>query len=264
MNSATIICFSPTGSTRKVLESIAQGTGIGRLERIDLTPPAAAERRPPELRETLAIIGCPVYGGRVPVDAVSRLRGIEGNGAPAAVVVVYGNRAYEDALVELRDLARERGFRPVAAAAFIGEHSFSTADAPIAAGRPDAEDLRRAAEFGRMLAGKTGKLRSLQDEPPVTVPGNIPYKERGGLSNIAPVTEEAVCTRCGECVPVCPTAAIPAEDPLTTDTKACIRCCACIKVCPVGARRMDDPGIRQIAERLSVNCSARKEPEIYL
>ena len=57
---------------------------------------------------------------------------------------VYGNRSYGNALVELYDILRYRGFPPIAAAAFVGQHSFTTR---LATGRPDREDLEKAEQF---------------------------------------------------------------------------------------------------------------------
>jgi len=262
--STRLIYFSPTRTTRKVLEGIAQGAQFAAVEHLDLTPPDARTRNLVEVRNELAIIGSPVYNGRVPVDAVARLRRLKGNGTPAALVVVYGNRAYEDALLELRDLALEIGFKPVAASAFIGEHSYSSDAAPIAVGRPDVDDLRKAKEFGRMVRKKIRTIRVLDEMTPLQVPGNFPYKDRGGLSNIAPLTHEEVCTKCEECASACPTAAIIVRDTVVTDLSKCIRCCACVKICSTGARKMEDPRIRQVAEQLSVNCRTRKEPEMYI
>ena len=87
----------------------------------------------------MTILSAPVYAGRLPIEAVRRLRRIKAGEAPAVVVVVYGNRAYEDALLELQDLAGEQGFRPIAAGAFIGEHSYSTTGSPS----PTAGRMRR-------------------------------------------------------------------------------------------------------------------------
>lgn len=263
IDSATLLYFSPTRTTRQVLEGIAQGMQLATVEHVDLTPPEVEVRKPAEMHTGLAVIGAPVYGGRLPAYAVSRLRRIKGNGAPAVVVVVYGNRAYEDALLELRDLAVEIGFKPVAAGAFIGEHSFSTNVATIAAGRPDAKDLRKAREFGETVRDKMRSRRTLDGTSPLRVPGNSPYKEWRGLSNIAPVTRETECAKCEQCASVCPTAAIVVREAVLTDPAVCIRCCACVKACSTGARVMDDPRIRQVAEHLSTNCCLRKEPEMY-
>ncbi len=144
IDSIKLIYFSPTRTTRKVVEGIAKGVQINPAERIDLTPPTARRQKIVQIHDGFVIIGSPVYGGRLPTDAVSRLLRLRGNGAPAAIVVVYGNRAYEDALLELRDIALDVGFKPIAAAAFIGEHSYSTDAAPVAAGRPDTEDSAKS------------------------------------------------------------------------------------------------------------------------
>src|SRR6266568_9625982 len=143
INSARLIYFSPTRTTRTVVEGIAHGLRIVTVEHVDLTPPDTMTRKLAAMHGRLAIIGSPVYSGRLPSDFISRLRRLKGHGAPAVIIAVYGNRAYEDALLELRDVALEAGFKPVAAGAFIGEHSYSDNATPIAVGRPDAEDFRR-------------------------------------------------------------------------------------------------------------------------
>jgi ferredoxin len=264
INSAKLIYFSPTGTTRKVIEGIVQGVHIDTVEHIDLTSPDPKKRKIYEMHEELTIIGSPVYGGRLPFDMISRLQRFKGNDTPAVIVVVYGNRAYEDALLELRDLALGSGFHPIAAGAFIGEHSYSNNDTPIAVGRPDTEDLRKAKEFGEKIHEKLEKIGALDEMPLLRVPGNFPYKELQMLSNIAPVTQQTECTQCGECMEVCPTAAITVGETVVTDRSLCIRCCACVKICPSGARVMADQRMRQIAEKLSTTCHERKEPETYL
>jgi ferredoxin len=262
IGSAKLIYFSPTQTTRKVIEGISQGLQIEKINRIDLTLPDACATMPP-ITADLAVIGAPVYGGRLPAMAVSRLRKVKGNGAPAVIVVVYGNRAYEDALLELRDLALEAGFNPIAAGAFIGEHSFSTESAPIAAERPDPEDLGKASAFGRMVLEKM-KAGTFDSTNPLQVPGNVPYKEAKMLSDVSPVIRETFCIRCLKCHSVCPAAAINLSDPALIDKTSCIRCCACVKSCPVGAKAIEDPRIRQVSEKLSIDCAIRKEPEMFL
>jgi ferredoxin len=264
INSAKLIYFSPTQTTRKVMEGISQGLQAVNVEHLDVTPPDAEIQQPQGRYEDLAIIGSPVYSGRLPAVAISRFRKLQGNDAPAVIVVVYGNRAYEDALLELRDVALEAGFKPIAAGAFIGEHSYSTNYTPIAVGRPDVEDLGKAKAFGEMIREKMTNIRVLDQLVPHQVPGSFPYKGLRMLSDISPAVQQVLCTRCKRCTSVCPTAAIAVDDPTVTDKSMCIRCCACVKSCPAGAKTMEDPRIRQGAEQLSVNCSLRKEPEMYL
>lgn len=264
VNTTGLIYFSPTHTTRKVVEGIAQGLRVANVQSIDLTPPHPETQRLPDVANDLAIIGSPVYAGRLPATMLSRIQRIEGNGAPAVIVVVYGNRAYEDALLELRDLALGAGFKPIAAAAFIGEHSYSTHSMPIAAGRPDADDLGKARAFGEMIREKMADHPTSEPMDLIRVPGKFPHKELRMLSDIAPAINENLCAGCKKCVSVCPTAAIHADNPTVTDPGSCIRCCACVKICPAEAKSMDDSRIQQAAEQLYRHCRNRKEPETYV
>jgi len=261
---SNLIYFSPTHTTKRIVEAVSDGIQLPLAARIDLTPSTPSAAIPLEAGKGMAIIGAPVYSGRLPVEMVARFRRLTGAGAPAVILVTYGNRAYEDALLELRDVALEAGFNPVAAGAFIGEHSYATAATPVAVGRPDDADLHRAKAFGEKIRGKMESTDSLAGLPPLRVPGEHPYKERRVLPDIAPVSQASLCTRCGRCAPVCPTAAIAIGETVTTESRLCIRCCACVKACPSGARTMADGRIREMAERLATTCSERKEPETFL
>ena len=140
------ICyFSPTGTSRRVAEAVGRGLNCAQTVVCDATHDAvcvAAERGDD------AVFAVPVYGGHAAPLALRRLDAVRGDGTPAVVVVLYGNRAYEHAACELADFVAARGFVPVAAAAFVGEHSYSTARWPIAAGRPDGDDCAEAEAFG--------------------------------------------------------------------------------------------------------------------
>ena len=266
MNPVRLLYFSPTGTTRKVLGAIAEGLGKDKPKHIDLTSPVTRTGRGRTIQGGLTIIGVPVYTGRVALEAVKKLQWFKANRAPAVIVVVYGNREYEDALLELQHIAIEAGFTPIAGAVFIGEHSFSTEGTPIAQGRPDADDLDRARSFGTMVQKKISNLESLRNLPPLAVPGNFPYRERGPARNTSPETSYVLCIRCGKCAEVCPVAVITLKkDSVITDKEKCTLCCACVKNCPSGARRLEDPQLTQfIREKLSAMCSNRKEPEFYI
>ena len=217
----------------------------------------------PQFGDELVILGAPVYSGRVPSLAAHYMKQLQANGTPAVLVAVYGNRDYDDALIELRDIAADGGFVPVAGGAFIGEHSFSYDVSPIAPGRPDNDDLDRARQFGVQIREKLEQVAALNELDDLSVPGNAPYKDGGGLSGITPTTTEA-CNLCMECVEACPTAAISREDPTQTDPKKCIVCYACIKICPTGARIMENERILGIAARLHAANTNRKEPVTFL
>ena len=148
-----VIAFSPTGTSRAVASAIASGTGICNTEYIDLGKPGPK----PEItlpENAVAVISVPVYGGMAAPVAMERLAGIKGVGTPAVLVAVYGNRSYGKALEQLPVFAAESGFVPVAAGAFVGEHSYSTPSRPIAEGRPDGSDIACAEALGRAVSEK--------------------------------------------------------------------------------------------------------------
>lgn len=262
ISSVRLIFFSPTHTTKRVLEAIARSFPEAAVEQYDLTLPGARLPEEEAGDGVLTIFGAPVYGGRLPAQARERLRFVRGGGL-AAAVVLYGNREFEDALLELRDLARELGYTPIAGGAFIGEHSFSTPEVPVAAGRPDVADLETAAEFGRRIGEKTRRFTGLDGVQPPDMPGDVPYREWQGLT-IALETDVSLCTRCGTCVRLCPTAAISTGAGMPTDPVACIACCACVKNCPMGAKVMTDANIRQKAVWLHDHCAERKEPRTFV
>ena len=253
---ATILCFSPTRTSATVAEAVVRGMECG-AEWADLTYPGIGTVDV----HGAAVIAVPVYGGRVAETAAERLRQVKGNGSPAVLVVLYGNRDYEDALLELRDLAVEQGFVPVAGGAFIGEHSYSRPpERPIAAGRPDTADLAVAEAFGRQVAEKLARYASPERLPALSVKGNFPYKEKKRPTPAAPVTVEELCTQCGTCIDLCPVDAIALKGEIVSDAALCIKCCACVKFCPSQARRFDTP----YTDMLFRNFSARREPECFL
>ena len=259
-----LIYFSPTGTTQKVLESIAKGIAVEDVEHINLTLPESAQKTIPLFSEELVILGSPVYGGRVPVDVINRFKQLKASKTLVILIVVYGNRAFEDALLELKNLAIELGFIPIAGGAFIGEHSFATKDVPIANGRPNSLDLQKAMDFGAKIKDIVAALQSPDFQMDLEIPGEFPYDADGARSMaVSPVTKEDTCTVCGTCASVCPNAAISINGNVATKIELCIRCCACIKNCPTGARIWEDSMMKNIANWLNENCSARKEPQIF-
>lgn len=137
------ICFSPTGGTKKAADMLANGLA-DEPQCIDLTDSKAAFSSVALEENDVAVIAVPSYGGRVPQAATERLSAIRGDGAKAVLLCVYGNRAYEDTLVELEDTAKQAGFRVIAAIAAIAEHSIAR---QFATGRPDAQDQARLHTF---------------------------------------------------------------------------------------------------------------------
>lgn len=258
--------FSPTGTSRSVAEAVGRGVNAPQTLLHDATHGEAAFTA---TAGSLAVFAAPVYGGHVAPPALQRMEKIRGDGTPAVVIVVYGNRDYGSAARELSDYVSQRGFIPVGIGAFVGEHSYSTNRYPIAAGRPDERDRQDAEAFGRAVAAKLA-TEGVRQVDAAALPGvrngklatwrfmrfalGYLLRQKRHPVRIEVETSAERCTYCGHCVKVCPTGAITAGDELHTDASRCIRCCACVKGCPAGARSYDSP----FAPVLSRNFPQRK------
>ncbi len=243
------IVFSPTGGTGKVAQVIAKAWSEAPIK-TDLSDPKADFSKCIISQEDMAVIAMPSFGGRAPAVAIERLKRIKGNGARCVLACVYGNRAYEDTLVEMEDAAKGCGFRVMAAIAAVAEHSIMP---QYATGRPDASDVEQLKGFAKRVMDKTGVVTQL--------PGNRPYKKSGGAGLVPKVTRD--CVKCGLCAKACPVQAI---DPATfaTNGKACISCMRCVKKCPEKARKVSGALVSVAALAIKKACSVRKENELFL
>lgn len=260
MSSINLIYFSPTHTSKKIAQCIGRELDVQVINEFDITKPDFTDLESKRFENELTLMAIPVYKGRLPKEAVARLRKCKANKAPVIVVVVYGNREFDDALLELKDLSIELGFVPIAAAAFIGEHSYSSEDKPIAHNRPDCEDILKAKEFANKVVAKIQNT----DESQIKVPGNYPYKELPQAPVMAPGTIAENCSLCGICADVCPVNIIEIKESVITNVEDCIWCCACVKSCPEEARLFDTPFMGQIKDMLFASCSKRKEPEFFI
>jgi len=236
------IYFSPTGGTKKVTEILSDC--LENVRYVDITV------KPQTLELTSddqCIISVPSYGGRVPAIATERLRGIRGNGAKAVAVVVFGNRAIDDTLAELKGELDDAGFVTVAAMEAVAEHSMIR---DFGAGRPDVQD---GAELRDFMA-KIDWTKTVS-----AVPGTRPVKPAGGMA-MAPKAGKS-CTDCGLCTKECP---VGASQGRTTNKSKCIGCMRCVSVCPNGARGLNPLMLAVGKLGMKKVCGGRKENKLYL
>ena len=249
------IIFSPTGGTARTAGVIASEWS-STVETVDLCGPAFDFSECSFAPEDVVLIALPSYGGRGPAAAARRLSGIRGNSANCVLLCVYGNRAYEDTLAEMADLAKECGFRVAAAIAAVAEHSIMH---QYAAGRPDGKDIQELKSYAKTIQEK---IKAGIPAGELQVPGSRPYKKAGGAGLVPKATKD--CTSCGLCAAQCPVQAIDRENLKKADSGKCISCMRCVVKCPHSARKANAGMVAAASLAMKKVCSVRKECELFL
>ena len=256
INNLHTIWFSATATTKHITELIAEQFAVESATKYDITqntPENDIQIGPNDL----FIVGVPVYAGRVPAIAVKALNRFKGDKTPAVIVCVYGNRDYDDALIELKDILQTNAFTIISAAAFIAQHSIFPS---VGASRPDEKDKSVVVDFARKSAKLLTELEETNNLPDINVKGNRPYIKPGRIP-LSPKSDKK-CNKCGLCIKICPTNAIPALNPRVTFGSKCIACARCISLCPQQARHFGGILYRIVGKKFVKTYSARKEPEV--
>ena len=196
------IYYSPIGGTAIMTERLAKSIGA-MLD--DCSPEDITVEIHDMLREemdgirvdeeTIAVIGMPVYVGKIPLPAANALREIGGNGAMALTAVSYGGRSYGNALFELKSLAEDCGFRPVGAGAFLISYMARRGSAHSAA---PALDLEAMTEFSNAASAKIRRLMGCEIEElrikpaPLEVNGRMPVHKISRFSPKAAAAAQKV------------------------------------------------------------------------
>ena len=243
--------YSPCGSTQEYAVKVAETMGSKPIY-IDLT---RSDGYLHFQRGDIVILASPVYGGRLPVPLAEKLKRMRGDLSVAITMVVYGNRAYDDALLELNTILADEAFDVIASAAFVARHVFHP---EVAADRPDKQDFQEAEAFANHAKYKYDEM----DYSEPKVPGSQPYREFAGMP-VAPIAAPASCFKCKTCANNCPVGAISKDDPTQTDALKCIDCMRCVQNCPSQGRALPQNVKEMLLAKLSPLVGVRKANEFF-
>ncbi len=243
----TLLTFSPTGQSKACALAVANATKQEFVE-FDVTH-FIQRRKPLALADTTLIVAYPVYGGRVPVLFAEYLaKSVTCTNCKAVAIATFGNRAFEDALVEMEDILFAKGVPLIGAASLGCQHSYTD---KVGSKRPDIEDFQLLDRLAVYLSGKTGTI---------SPPGNRPYKMDMPVADPPYMPKPKVE---GWIIPdqlyaLCPTGALAKRDPAL-----CIHCCACIQLSK-HELQMDNPWFTNFTSFLEQSFQKRVDSELYL
>lgn len=250
--------FSPTRSSEKIGELLSEKIALTLKkpsENVSYTLPKDREKAVKLSPDDVLVFAFPVYNGRVPAPILNPLKKLQGSGCAAVPVAVYGNRAFDDSLLEAADILTAQGCKIVAAIGAVAQHTF---DEKIGQGRPDASDKETLRRFAEKIAKKIAN----RDFTLPKTPGNRPYLTPADMPPLSPATSDA-CNYCGICAKDCPMGIIdPADEHKVA--AGCIVCTACVKYCPQKAKSFPKEFLDFVQDFLEKVASARREAELFI
>lgn len=250
--------YSATFSTRRIVREIASQFEKP-IKEYDITSDVPKYDISLDSDGDLLIVGVPSYAGRVPEMAARSLKRFLGNNTPVIIVCVYCNRAYDDTLIEMKDIVEAHGFKLVSAAAVIAQHSIFP---KMAEGRPDADDMEKLYEFAVNSKELLSRISKKSAVSRLMVKGNRPYRDTKPIP-LHPEGSKSKCTSCHACAKMCPVGAISMEEPYKTNEKKCISCGRCIVVCPEHARHFGGLLYKAASWKFEKNYAEPKQPEFF-
>jgi ferredoxin len=262
-----ILCYSPTNTTRRVCTAVAFGMGSQNPKVLDMTLPESREMIVASPKKTLEdmdhlVVGAPVYAGKLPRQAIECLTAVHGSGKDCTAVVVYGNRDYGIALRTMVEILSRNSFTVVAAATFIGQHSYSDI-IPVAMGRPDGSDIEKALEFGTKVLSASRPL-GVKD-----VPIQMDYFTKSDkYFELKPSYDQERCTECGKCALVCPLGLLSSDGGRYLNEaakKQCTGCMACVRNCEQKARAAKaNPIVKMVMSTILREASRRRKEPAFI
>lgn len=198
------IYYSPAGGTELMTETLAREIGaiLDACSPLDVSVECydmlKAQNGITFNDETVAVIGMPVYVGKIPLPAAAAMRKIAGNGAMTLAAVSYGGRKYGNALFELKRLTEECGFRAIGAGAFMISYMAMRGSSR---GSSPTLDVEALSAFGKASSEKIKRLAGCEIEElkikpmPVEVSGRMPVHKISRISPKAAAVAQEVFNR---------------------------------------------------------------------
>ena len=267
----TVVFYSATGNTRKVITRIAKNIQEilqAPISYINYTRPQNRQASYSFGKEELVLFASPTYAGRIPNKMIPYIESyFSGANTPVIPIVVYGNRSFDNSLSELTDILSSNGFIPFSAAAIATVHAFSS---KIGTNRPDENDLQQIDSFCKSASEY---ILNNENLVPIEVPGEHPavtYYTPLGIDNqpvnflkAKPKTVKELCDNCGACAKACPMSAIDFVDN-TLVPGTCIKCQCCVKICHTKAKYFDNESFISHVQMLEEHYVRRSEPSFFL
>ncbi|MBQ9493182.1 MAG: 4Fe-4S binding protein [Oscillibacter sp.] len=258
--------FSPTGNAERIAVTAAR-TLSGQfgvpLDTLSLNRPEARKREYAFTSTDFFVFACPVYAGKLPNKILPDLKAcLRGHDTPAAALVTFGNRAFDNALAELVSVLTENGFRVVGAGAVVGEHAFTD---KLGGGRPGVTDLWEVRTFAEKTAARFRDASAVRAPGDAAAPYYVPKDTDGRPVNFLKAKPEvnlSRCNGCGACARLCPMGAIDPAD-VARVPGTCIKCQACVTRCTRRARAFRDPAFLSHVAMLERDFSEPKENAFF-
>lgn len=246
VNKTWAVYFSPTDNSRKYAVAAAEAIDQN-MESADITVmPLDMEFK----EDDFVVFAAPVYAGRIPNVARERFERFKGNNTPCILIATYGNREFDDALLEMADMFSEQGFVIKGAAGVIGRHTYGE----IQVDRPNVKDLEECRDFALKV------FQSDKSWPELEIPGNRPYRDGMTKGSHHPTINDN-CIKCGLCVRACPVGAIAEDCEGVSDE--CISCFRCIRNCPVSGKEIVTEAYIKFAADFTEKLKERKENRFF-
>ncbi len=247
-----IICFSQTGNTNKVANSIAEGI-MEEADSCEVTDLDHVDQY--SLGEyDLVGLGCPVFYFQEPGNVrefIEKLRPY-----PEKDWFVFCSHASVMGITlnSMTERLEKKGIRVIGS-----HHTYADATVPfyphptLTTGHPDAQDLQEAKIFGRKIAsccrdltaGDTSGITATDPIPEDWVEAEAAAYTLDFLSQVMPPlsVNMETCSQCGDCEDGCPVDGIDIEADPRRIQDPCIYCWNCIKICPTCSIEADFSGI---------------------